>query len=217
MFYRCSRAVRGALALAVLSVFIAACSGAASNSPAGAQGPTLAAGAPATPAGIGSAGAPATRAAAGSGGVVTGHVGDTLTVTMLGGDKADVTLVKVVDPATPTDSGNAAPAGARWVGLEVTTVDHSSGAPGDLVLVDGIGSDGKPLTTDDQFQGTGYEIGNFSGCTSPGSTMETDQSNTTCPAFLVPTGVTLTSVGAKVGGAEIGAPTVVDQATWMVP
>ena len=49
---------------------------------------------------------------------------------MLGGDKADVTLVKVVDPATVTDANNAAPAGARWVGLEITTVDHSSDAAG---------------------------------------------------------------------------------------
>jgi hypothetical protein len=38
-----------------------------------------------------------------------------------------------------------------------------------------------------------------------------------CPAFLVPTGVTLKSVGAKVGGAEIGETTAVDQAIWMVP
>ncbi|MFI5259938.1 MAG: hypothetical protein ACHQ01_10080 [Candidatus Limnocylindrales bacterium] len=207
-----SRAVRGALALAVLSVVAVACSGSSSGSPTGGGGlgtsqpPVVIAGTPSSaPAGAGSAG------------VVSGHVGDTLTVTMLGGDKADVTLVKVVDPATVTDANNAAPAGARWVGLEVTTVDHSSGASGDQVLVDGIGSDGQPLTTDAVFQGSSHEIGAFTECTSMGSFMETDQANTICPAFLVPTGVTLASVGAKVGGAEIAETTAVDQVSWKVP
>ena len=46
---------------------------------------------------------------------------------MLGGDKADLTLVKVADPATlvEVDVDSAAPAGTRWVGLEMTSVDHS--------------------------------------------------------------------------------------------
>jgi hypothetical protein len=212
MFNRSSKAARGALALAVLSVVAVACSGSSSSSPTGGGG----LGASQPPAAI--AGTPGSApAAAGSAGVVTGHVGDTLTVTMLGGDTADVTLVKVVDPATVTDANNAAPAGARWVGLEITTVDHSSGASGDQVLVDGIGSDGQPLTTDAVFQGSSHEIGAFTECTSMGSFMETDQANTICPAFLVPTGVTLTSVGVRVGGAEIAETTAVDQATWMVP
>jgi len=115
------------------------------------------------------------------------------------------------------DANNAAPAGARWVGLEITTVDHATDAAGQQVLVDGMGSDGKPLTTDAVFQGFSHEIGAFTECTSPGSTMDTDQPNTICPAFLVPTGVTLTSVGAKVGGAELADPAAVDQAVWTVP
>ena len=44
-----------------------------------------------------------------------------------------------------------------------------------------------------------------------------DQQVTLCTGFLVPTGVTLKSVGAKVGGAEIFETTAVDQAIWTVP
>ena len=106
---------------------------------------------------------------------------------------------------SPTPTTRPLP-GARWVGLEITTVDRSSGASGDQVLVDGIGSDGQPLTTDAVFQGSSHEIGAFTECTSMGSTMETGQANTICPAFLVPTGVTLKSVGARVGAPRSPKP-----------
>jgi hypothetical protein len=200
------------LALAVLSIVAVACSGASSNSPAGGGdvGTSVPLGA--------TAGVPgSTPAPAGSPGVVTGHVGDKLTVIMLGGAKAELTLVKVVDPATVVhpDVDNS-PAGARWVGLEVTAVDHSPFAAQEQVLVDGIGSDGNPLTTLAMFKGFSHEIGAFAECTWAGS-IDPDKSYTMCPAFLLPTGVTLKSVGAKVGGAEIGEATAVDQAVWMVP
>jgi hypothetical protein len=200
------------LALAVLSIVAVACSGASSNSPAGGGdvGTSVPLGA--------TAGVPgSTPAPAGSPGVVTGHVGDKLTVIMLGGAKAELTLVKVVDPATVVhpDVDNS-PAGARWVGLEVTAVDHSPFAAQEQVLVDGIGSDGNTLTTLAMFKGFSHEIGAFAECTWAGS-IDPDKSYTMCPAFLLPTGVTLKSVGAKVGGAEIFEPTAVDQAVWMVP
>jgi hypothetical protein len=200
------------LALAVLSIVAVACSGASSNSPAGGGdvGTSVPLGA--------TAGVPgSTPAPAGSPGVVTGHVGDKLTVIMLGGAKAELTLVKVVDPATVVhpDVDNS-PAGARWVGLEVTAVDHSPFAAQEQVLVDGIGSDGNTLTTLAIFKGFSHEIGAFAECTWAGS-IDPDKSYTMCPAFLLPTGVTLKSVGAKVGGAEIGEATAVDQAVWMVP
>jgi len=212
MLHRSSSAVRGTLALAVLSIVAVACSGASSNSPAGGGdvGTSVPLGA--------TAGAPgSTPAPAGSPGVVTGHVGDKLTVIMLGGAKAELTLVKVVDPATVVhpDVDNS-PAGARWVGLEVTAVDHSPFAAQEQVLVDGIGSDGNTLTTLAIFKGFSHEIGAFAECTWAGS-IDPDKSYTMCSAFLVPTGVTLKSVGAKVGGAEIGETTAVDQAVWMVP
>lgn len=212
MLHRSSSAVRGTLALAVLSIVAVACSGASSNSPAGGGdvGTSVPLGA--------TAGVPgSTPAPAGSPGVVTGHVGDKLTVIMLGGAKAELTLVKVVDPATVVhpDVDNS-PAGARWVGLEVTAVDHSPFAAQEQVLVDGIGSDGNTLTTLAMFKGFSHEIGAFAECTWAGS-IDPDKSYTMCPAFLLPTGVTLKSVGAKVGGAEIGEATAVDQAVWMVP
>ena len=212
MLHRSSSAVRGTLALAVLSIVAVACSGASSNSPAGGGdvGTSVPLGA--------TAGVPgSTPAPAGSPGVVTGHVGDKLTVIMLGGAKAELTLVKVVDPATVVhpDVDNS-PAGARWVGLEVTAVDHSPFAAQEQVLVDGIGSDGNTLTTLAIFKGFSHEIGAFAECTWAGS-IDPDKSYTMCPAFLLPTGVTLKSVGAKVGGAEIGEATAVDQAVWMVP
>ena len=212
MLHRSSSAVRGTLALAVLSIVAVACSGASSNSPNGGGdvGTSVPLGA--------TAGVPgSTPAPAGSPGVVTGHVGDKLTVIMLGGAKAELTLVKVVDPATVVhpDVDNS-PAGARWVGLEVTAVDHSPFAAQEQVLVDGIGSDGNTLTTLAMFKGFSHEIGAFAECTWAGS-IDPDKSYTMCPAFLLPTGVTLKSVGAKVGGAEIGEATAVDQAVWMVP
>ena len=211
MSFQSTGARRGALALVALSLVVAACSASSSSAPAGA-GALGASQPPADTAGMpGSA-----PAASGSAGPVTGHVGDKLTVIMLGGAKADLTLVKVADPATVTDATDAAPAGSRWVGLEVTAVDHSPFAAQEQVLVDGIGSDGKILTTDAIFAGFSHEIGAFAECTWAGS-IDPDQSYTMCPAFLLPTGVTLKSVGAKVGGAEIGEATAVDQAVWMVP
>jgi hypothetical protein len=213
MFNRSSRAARGALALAVLSFVAAACSGSSSTSPTGggdvgtSQPPAVPADAP------GSAPAPA-----GSPGVVTGHVGDKLIVTMLGGANADLTLVRVADPATlvDVDVNSAAPAGTRWVGLEITSVDHSPFAGQESVAVDGIGSDGKTLTTNAVVAGSSHTLGAFKECTPAGS-QDPDQQVTLCPGFLLPTSVTLKSVGAKVGGAEIGEATAVDQAVWMVP
>ena len=210
MYYRSSRTTLGALALAVLSIVAVACSGSSSNSPLGGGGLDTSQ----PPAGgvLGS-----TAGANGSPVVVTGHLGDKLTVIMLGGAKAELTLVKVVDPATVVhpDVDNS-PAGARWVGLEVTAVDHSPFAAQEQVLVDGIGSDGNPLTTLATFKGSSHEIGAFKECTPAGS-IDPDTSYTMCPAFLLPTGVTLKSVGAKAGGAEIGETTAVDQVIWMVP
>ncbi len=209
MFNRSSRTTLGALALAMLSIVAVGCSGSSSNSPLSGGGLDTS-----QPPDAGVLGSTATPA--GSPGVVTGHVGDKLTVIMLGGAKADLTLVKVADPPTLSDATDAAPAGARWVGLEVTAVDHSPFAAQEQVLVDGIGSDGKILTTDAKFAGFSHEIGAFAECTWTGS-IGPDKSYTMCPAFLLPTGVTLKSVGAKVGGAEIGETTAVDQAVWMIP
>ncbi len=211
MNYRSSRTTLGALALAVLSIVAVACSGGSANSPLGGGGLDTSQ----PPAGgvLGS-----TAGANGSPVVVTGHLGDKLTVIMLGGAKAELTLVKVADPATlvEVDVDSAAPAGTRWVGLEVTSVDHSPSAGQESVQVDGIGSDGKILTPGEVVANYSRTIGAFKECTPAGS-QGPDQQVTLCTGFVVPTGVTLKSVGAKVGGAEIFETTAVDQAVWMVP
>ena len=51
----------------------------------------------------------------------------------------------------------------------------------------------------------------------PAGSQGPDQQVTLCTGFVVPTGVTLKSVGAKVGGAEIFETTATDQAIWTVP
>ena len=59
----------------------------------------------------------------------------------------------------------------------------------------------------------------FAGCTPPSDGLMDQQPGqpwTTCDAFLVPNGVTLASVGIRVGGAEIDETTAIDQATWAV-
>jgi len=211
MFNRSSRTTLGALALAVLSIVAVACSGGSSNSPLSGGG--LDASQPPAAGVLGS-----TAGANGSPVVVTGHVGDKLTVVMLGGAKADLTLVKVADPATlvEVDVNSAAPAGTRWVGLEITSVDHSPFAGQESVQVDGIASDGKTLTTNAVVASSSRMLGAFKECTPAGS-QDPDKQVTLCTGFLVPTGVTLKSVGAKVGGAEIFEPTATDQAIWTVP
>jgi hypothetical protein len=218
MFKNSGRAARRASALAVLSVAVIACSGNPPSSTTGGDGLGAAQPPDATDAPAGSdGGLSSAPAPAGSPGVVTGHVGDKLIVTMLSGSKADLTLVKVADPATlaHVDVDNS-PAGARWVGLEITSVDHSPFAGQESVQVDAIGSDGTLLTTDNKFKGFSHLLGAFKECT-PAGAQDTDQTNTICTGFLVPTGVTLKSVGAKVGGAEVFETGAEDQAIWMVP
>jgi hypothetical protein len=107
-----------------------------------------------------------------------------------------------------------------FVGLETTIVDHSGDISGQSDQFDGVGSDGKPLTLDNVYQGFTHVMKTFAGCMPPSDELMDPQAGqpwTGCDAFLVPTGVTLTSVGIRVGGAEIFATTATDQATWAVP
>ena len=63
----------------------------------------------------GSSSAPASQAAA-----QVAHVGDTLSLTgNTDGEKLDVTVVKIVDPAPPKDDYNQPSAGTRFVSLEL--------------------------------------------------------------------------------------------------
>ncbi len=180
----------------LVASFAAACGGAAMDSPGVGGGPTLA-----------SAGA--SQAGAASKAATTGHLGDTLTYTDLGGDQIDVTLVKLTDAATPADANNAAVAGSRWVGLEMTIDNHQIAPSDDSVQADGTGSDGQRYGFN-----TSYHIGGFAGCTATVESAADGQTATFCAGFMVPTGVSVTSVGYSVAGADIGAP---DDLTWMVP
>jgi hypothetical protein len=214
----------------VVCLVTAACSGAATNAPdAGTPGADAAS---TDGAGQGRGPSPATDASASAAGEdqagpvasgpVTGRVGDTLTFAEFGsGDEIEVTLDKVFDPATPASANTTAPKGARWVGLQITTVNHSPDLASQSELVDGIASDGSSLTTDDVYQGFSVPIGSFAECTQTAGAAQdvgVGQPYTSCPAFVLPDGVTVSSVGVKVGGAEIFSSVVpTDQATWTVP
>ena len=193
--------------LIALAVGLAACSGGG----AATGGDSGGSGAATTPVGTGAAGA---TPGAASSGAVTGHVGDKLT--FYGGlsDQAvDVTLVKIFDPATPTDASTAAlPSGARWVGVETTIDNHSSQAGNELLTLDGTASDGTKLTTLDDYQGFSRPIGAFQGCTPTSPTDESGVPFTSCDAFVVTDGQTLVQVGFNV--AQLGQ---TDQATWTLP
>ena len=153
-------------------------------------------------------------------GPAMGHVGDKLTFAELGGfDSADATLVKVFDPATPTDaSTQALPTGARWVGVEIVIDNHSSDYMNQASDVDGLLADGTRVTTDDVYQSASRPIGSFAGCTQTDGSEQDVQPYTHCEAFVVPDGQTLKQVGVKVGGAEIDSSLVpADQAVWAIP
>jgi hypothetical protein len=137
-------------------------------------------------------------------------VGDKLTFDGGLSDQAvDATLVKVFDPATPTDaSTEPLPSGARWIGVETTIDNHSSQAGNELLTVDGTASDGSKLTTLDVYQGFSRPIGTFQGCTATSPIDEAGVPYTQCDAFVVADGQTLVQVGFNV--AQLG-PT--DQAT----
>ena len=151
---------------------------------------------------------------------MTGHVGDKLEFTGLGGvSQIDATLVKVFDPAVPTDTSTSSmPSGARWVGVEITIDNHSSDIGGESSVLDAMASDGSTLTTDDVYQGFSRPIGAFQGCTQTSGSEQDVQPFTHCEAFVVRDGQVLVQVGAKVGGAEIFSSLVpTDQAVWTVP
>ena len=218
MSIRLQPGTRTVLSLALVALAAAACGGGGSTTPAGGSTGSVAPGVSQPPALVPNASS--SSSGAGASGPATGHVGDTLTFAELGGDKVEATLVKVIDPATPTDASDAAPAGTRFIGLETTIVDHSPAIAEQSDQIDGVSSDGKPLTLDNVYEGPTHVMKTFAGCTPSSDGLMDQQAGqpwTSCDAFLVPSGVTLTSVGIRVGGAEIYETTATDQATWAVP
>ncbi len=201
---RRSRVRRGIASLAIGLVLVSACGGSATNSPPADDTNPFAS--------ITISLAPAAS------GPVTGHVGDTLTFFTFGGhDQVEATLVKVFDPAVPTDDSSL-PAGAHWVGIELTIDNHSSDYMNESSQADATASDGTVLTTDDVYGSFSYPLSAFQGCTQTSEGEQDVQPYTHCESFVVPDGQSLTQVGVKVGGAEIFSSLVpTDQATWTVP
>ncbi len=203
---------RRLVVLWVVSVLaLAACSG---GSPAGTT--SVPASAAAITSGV-PVSSPAVSLPASSGGPVTGHLGAKLTFANYGGVAVDATLVKVLDPASPNDATEAPlPAATHWVGAQVL-VDDST--PDEGATFDAVTSAGSTVTTNDPYEGGTYTLGNgFQGCTQAVGNGQVGPQATYCLAFPVPDGQTLTSLGVKVGGAEIGMGLVPhDQATWLIP
>lgn len=145
-----------------------------------------------------------TTAAAGN---KTGHVGDTLTDPdqYVPADVATVTLVKVIDPATPVDPLDVAAAGTRWVGLEMTIVDNGDNARVATNTVRVTLSNGKHDSAFDH---------PFTECTSTFHDLQTNQKATFCPGYLVPNGAKITTVGWTTRNLSDSVPAEI---TWTVP
>lgn len=135
----------------------------------------------------------------------TGHLGDTLGVEDGNGHDLRVTLVKMFDPATST---TAAPAGQHWIGIQLSIVDTTADDPAQTLVVDGMGSDGQRYGLN-----SGYGIGTFKECIATWASAKLGVAYTECHGFLVPTGVTVASVGYT-AAASAGTN---DQITWTVP
>ncbi len=147
-------------------------------------------------------------------GPVHGHVGQKLQRADSAGTPYAATVIKVVDPATPTagSSGAAVPVGYHWVGVEIVVSDPQGNPAEDSAATDGMGSDGNPYGNAASRM-TGYQLRSFAGCTLvAGSTG--GQHATDCSGFVVPDSVTLVSVGYGIEGVDIGGP---DDAAWSIP
>ncbi len=206
------------LTAALAAVLLAACSASAGpTTPPVGGGASIAPGVAATAPGDPSAGGGGAQPAAS--GPVIGHVGDKLTYVKLGGDQVTATVVKIFDPAIPTDASEAPlPSATHWVGVEAT-VDNPTDYSGEGSQFDGVTSVGANVTTNDPDQGGSYTLGDgFQGCTQTDGDPQDVERYTFCLAFPVPDGQTLAKVGVVTGGAELGgSPAPTDQATWTIP
>jgi hypothetical protein len=194
-----SRTARGGLATLLIAFATAGCAGAATSAPGGGlSSPVGDAGSPTVPGGQ--------VASSAASGPTTGHIGQTLTWFSGGGNQVDVTIVKIIDPASASDTP---PADNRWVGVEMTILDHQGDASNfDSAKVDGMGSDGHRHGANDS-----RHPSRFPGCT-PSTGYTPGQPETVCTGFALPTGVTVASIGYGVVGVDIGGP---DDLVWTVP
>jgi hypothetical protein len=114
-------------------------------------------------------------------------IGTTQSTKSAAEDPEKVTLVKVVDPAVPTDPNNAASDGMRWVGLDFTVVVEGPDSVAGEAFV--IGSDGTTYGFN-----SAEIIGPFPGCTASGDDVPQGKPQTLCKGTMMPTGVTVAKV-----------------------
>jgi len=135
----------------------------------------------------------------------TGHIGDTFKVTDdTSGWSYSVTLVKILDPAQPSDSFNTAGAGKRLVGAEFKLTGITGNAQDDSnndAAMQGADSQLYSPVFDTLAAGTNFDSGNFS--LRPGST------EIGWVAFEVPDGVKVAEV--QWNPSLTGSP-----ATWVI-
>jgi hypothetical protein len=195
----------GILTLTVLSV-----AGCGSSSPSAVSSPTVPVGT-----GVGSipgtvtSGTPTSTSAAAAC-ATSGHVGDTLCTSTASEDPLKVTLVKVIDPATPADPNNAATAGTRWVGFNITVVVEGPDSNSGVAFA--IGSDGKEYGYN-----SSYTLGNTAGCTetevNESGGGQQGKPETICPGAMIPNGVSV----AKVAFSGLGTDSGTGVVYWTVP
>jgi len=135
----------------------------------------------------------------------TGHLGDTFQITDdTDGWSYSVTLVKILDPAQPSDSFNTAGAGKRLVGAEFKLTGITGNAQDDSnndAAMQGADSQLYSPVFDTLAAGTNFDSGNFS--LRPGST------EIGWVAFEVPDGVKVAEV--QWNPSLTGSP-----ATWVI-
>lgn len=123
------------------------------------------------------------------------HVGSAISLTDDKGNKANITLAQVIDPAQGADQFTTPDNGKRFVGLKFV-IAATSGTVSDDANSDAtiIGSDGQTYQAD--FSGitgcTNFDSGTF--------TVAAGTSSTGCVVFQVPTGVTVSKVRFDING-----------------
>lgn len=138
----------------------------------------------------------------------TAHTGATINISGTGADKAAVTLVQIIDPATGANQFASPDAGKRLVGTKFQIANAGSGTLQDDANNDASlqGSDGQSYTE---------ALDEIAGCTnfSNGSfTLAPGASVVGCVVYQLPTGVTVAKVQFNVE-AGFGGQT----AEWLNP
>lgn len=153
--------------------------------------------------------APSTApSAAASAAAAAAHVGATLTLNGSSGEKLQVTLVKMVDPAHPTNQFVAPPAGMREVAVELRFKNVGSAAYSESLLLDATVLDAASRS---------YSV-DISGDTTAGPGFPSDlvsiaaaESADGFLTFRVPTATPVTQV--KLSASAFGG----DKGEWLVP